>query len=70
MTPSPDDEWAAWRRENAAKARRALADPAVRAELLALLGLDDEGRAQARRIEAARSELAGLEARWKVDDEW
>ena len=70
MTPSPDDEWAAWQRDNAARARRALADPAVRAELLALLGLDDEGRAAARRREAARRELDRLEIRRKVDDEW
>jgi hypothetical protein len=43
---------------------RALVDPAVRAELLALLGTDDAERRRERRLEAARAELAGLELRW------
>jgi hypothetical protein len=53
------------------EARRALADPTVRAALLALLGGDDGGRRRERRIAAVRRELAGLEVRWPLleDDE-
>jgi hypothetical protein len=59
----------AWIARNAAQARRALADPAVRAALLGLLGTDDGGRRRARRLEAARRELEGLEARWPLLEE-
>ena len=48
-----------WIEHNAAKARRALADPSVRAALLALLGGDDRSRRRERRIAAVRLELAG-----------
>ena len=54
---------------NAAKARRALADPSVRAALLALLGGDDRSRRRERRIAAVRLELAGLEVRWPLLEE-
>jgi hypothetical protein len=57
-----------WRRQNAARLRRALERPELRAELLKLLGMDD-GRRRARRLEAARLELAGLELRWRLEDE-
>jgi len=57
----------AWIERNAAQARRALADPAVRAELLALLGSSERDRA--RRLATARRELAGLEARWPLLEE-
>jgi hypothetical protein len=53
-----------WITANAARPGRALARPQVRAELLALLGTDDAERHRARRLEAARAELAGLELRW------
>lgn len=58
------DDWQTWIERNADQARRALVDPAVRAELLALLGTDDAERRRERRLEAARAELAGLELRW------
>jgi hypothetical protein len=57
----------AWIERNAAQARRALADPAVCAELLALLGSSERDRA--RRLAAARRELAGLEVRWPLLEE-
>jgi len=58
-----------WIERNAAKARRALADPSVRAALLALLGGDDRSRRRERRIAAVRLELAGLEVRWPLLEE-
>jgi hypothetical protein len=63
----------AWRQQNAARVRRALERPEVRAELLALLGADDTQRRRRRRLEAARAELAGLELRWtpgEDEDAW
>jgi hypothetical protein len=57
-----------WIERNAAKARRALADPSVRATVLALLGGDDCRRRRERRIAAVRLELAGLEVRWPLLD--
>ena len=59
----------AWIARNAAQARRALVNPAVRGELLGLPGSDDGGRRRERRLEAARAELAGLELRWRLEDE-
>jgi hypothetical protein len=59
-----DDEWAAWQARNAARIRRALARPEVRAELLALLGMDD-ARQRERRLAAARAELDALTLRWR-----
>jgi hypothetical protein len=58
----------AWVEREAAQLCRALADPAVRADVLAQLGTDDERR-RGRRLEAARRELAGLELRWRLEDE-
>jgi hypothetical protein len=63
----------AWRQRNAARRSRALQRPEVRAEVLALLGMEDDGRRRARRLEAARAELVGLELRWRLgedEDEW
>lgn len=62
-----DDQ--AWRRRNATRVRRALERPEVRAELLALLGMGDDGRRRARRLEAARAELVGLELRWRLGED-
>jgi hypothetical protein len=62
------DEREAWIEDNATQARRALLDPAVRAELLELLGVDDDRRRE-RRLEAARRELASIELRWKLAEE-
>jgi phosphoglycerate dehydrogenase-like enzyme len=59
----------AWRARQAARVRRALQRPEVRAEVLALLGMGDDGRRQARRLEAARVELAGLELRWRIGED-
>jgi hypothetical protein len=66
------DEWEEWIQRNAAQARRALLNPAVRAELLALLGTDDSAQRQARRLEEARRDLASMELRWKLaeDEVW
>lgn len=61
-----------WIQRNAAQARRALLDPGVRAELLALLGIDDSAERQARRQEEVRRDLASMELRWKLaeDEVW
>jgi hypothetical protein len=57
-----------WIDANAARLREALAAPQVRADVLAQLGADDDRRRE-RRLEAARLELAGLELRWRLEDE-
>jgi hypothetical protein len=63
------DEREAWITDNAAQARRALLDPAVRAELLELLGIDDTEQRRQRRQEEARRELASIELRLKLAEE-
>jgi hypothetical protein len=63
------DEWEEWIGRNAAQARRALLDPGVRVELLALLGTDDSAQRQARRLEEARRDLASMELRWKLAED-
>jgi hypothetical protein len=63
------DEREEWIERNAVQARRALLDPAVRAELLALLGTDDSAQRRARRLEDARRDLASMELRWKLAEE-
>jgi predicted nucleic acid-binding protein len=63
-----DDDSAAWVERVAADLGRALADPAVRAEVLALL--DGHERDRARRLEAARAELADMEVRWRLEEAW
>jgi len=65
MTDHDDDEWV---ERNAAGLARALADPTVRAEVLALL--DGHERDRARRLEAARAELGDLEVRWRLEEAW
>jgi predicted nucleic acid-binding protein len=57
-----------WIDHTAAELCRALTDPAVRAEVLALL--DSHERDRARRLEAARAELADLEVRWRLEEAW
>jgi hypothetical protein len=57
-----------WRAQNAARLRRALQRPQVRAEVLAQLGMDD-ARRRARRLAAARIELADLEVRWRIEED-
>lgn len=63
------DEREEWIQRNAAQARRVLLDPAVRAELLALLGIDDSAQRRARRLEEARRDLASMERRWKLAED-
>jgi hypothetical protein len=62
------DEHEAWIQRNAAQVRRTLADPTVRAEVLALL--DGHEWKRARRLEAIRAELADLEVHWKLEEPW
>jgi hypothetical protein len=63
-----NDDETAWVERTAAELAGALADPAVRAEVLALL--DGHERDRARRLQAARAELAGMEVRWRLEEEW
>jgi hypothetical protein len=58
-----------WIDATAARLRKALASPRVRADVLAALGTDDD-RQRERRLDAARRELAGLELRWRLEDPW
>jgi hypothetical protein len=62
------DDTDAWVERTTADLGRTLADPAVRAEVLALL--DGQERDRDRRLEAARAELAGLEVRWRLEEAW
>jgi hypothetical protein len=66
------DEREEWIERNATQARRALLDPAVCVELLALLGIDNSAQRRARRLEEARRDLASMELRWKLaeDEVW
>jgi hypothetical protein len=64
------DEREAWIQHNAAQARAALERAEVRDELAALLGADDRAQRRERRLQAARRELACLELRIRVEDEW
>jgi hypothetical protein len=59
----------AWIDATAAELGRALADPAVRAELLRLLAGTDDQRQRRRRLEAARRELAALDITWPLLEE-
>jgi hypothetical protein len=63
------DEREEWIERNAALARRVLLDPAVRAELLALLGADDSAQRRERRLEEVRRDLASMELRWKLAED-
>ena len=56
----------AWIDATAAELGQALADPAIRAEVLALLTGTDDERERQRRMESARRELAGLEVRYPL----
>jgi hypothetical protein len=60
------DAVAAWVERTAADLLGALADPSVRARVLALL--DGHERDGPRRLEAARAEVAGLEVRWRLKE--
>jgi hypothetical protein len=60
------DKPEAWIDATAAELGRALADPAIRAELLALLAGTNDERERQRRMESARRELAHLEVRYPL----
>jgi hypothetical protein len=53
-----------WLRANAAKARRALANPSVRAAVSALLVGSDPESERERRLEEVERELEAMELRW------
>ena len=63
------DEREHWLQENAARLQEVLADAEVSGEVLALLGMDDEGRQRERRLDAARRELASIELRLKLAED-
>jgi hypothetical protein len=63
------DEREEWIERNAAQARRALLDPGARAELLALLGINDSDQRRERRLTEAQRDLASLELRWKLAED-
>jgi hypothetical protein len=58
------DKHEAWMNAAAAELGQVLADPAIRAELLALLAGTDDERERQRLMESAGRELADLEARY------
>jgi hypothetical protein len=60
------DRREAWIERTADQLALTLADPAVRAELLALLAGTKDERERQRRLEAARRELAALEVTWPL----
>jgi hypothetical protein len=62
----PDDERDRWIQRNASELQRALANPAVRAELLALLGGDVDQQRRQRRLAELAQELDGMEVTWKL----
>ena len=64
-----DDPAAAWIASTAAALSSTLADPAVRAELLALLGAEDSAQRRERRLEEVRRDLASMELRWKLAED-
>jgi hypothetical protein len=66
---SGSDATEKWLRTNAARARRALANPAIRATVSALLvGSDPETQSKRRREEVER-ELAGVEVSFRLREE-
>jgi hypothetical protein len=62
------DDSRAWIERNGARLSHALADPAIRAELLALLGGEYQERRRRRRLEEIACELAAMEIRWRIGD--
>jgi hypothetical protein len=59
----------AWITKHAALIRRVLADPEVRADVLALLAGDDAQARRRRRLVELEQELAGMEIRWRLGDD-
>jgi hypothetical protein len=62
------DERERWISQHAAKLRRVLADPRVCAEILALLGGDDQEPRRQRRLAELATELSEQEVTWKLGD--
>jgi hypothetical protein len=62
------DDSRAWIERNGARLSHALADPAIRAELLALLGGEYQERRRRRRLEKIECDLAEMEVRWRIGD--
>jgi hypothetical protein len=60
------DKREAWIDATAAELGQALADAAIRAEVLALLAGTDDKRERQRRMESVRRELASLEVRYPL----
>jgi hypothetical protein len=56
-----------WLAVNVARAARALANPAVRAEVLGLMSGDDQEARRRRRREELERELSAMEWRWRYD---
>jgi hypothetical protein len=64
-----DDDRERWIEATAADMRAALQNPAVRAELSALLIGDADDVKRRRRLGEVREELSGFELRWQRDTE-
>ena len=64
MDVSPEE----WLKVNSARARRALANPAVRAEVLGLMSDNGQEAKERRRREELERELSTMEWRWRYSD--
>jgi hypothetical protein len=62
------DDSRAWIEGNGARLSHALADPAIRAELSALLGGECQERRRRRRLEEIERDLAAMEVHWRIGD--
>ena len=63
------DDREAWIRRHAEELRAVLADPQVRAEVLALLGGDDQDTRRQQRLEELATGPADIEVTWKRGDQ-
>jgi hypothetical protein len=63
------DDREAWIQRHAQELRRVLANPQARAEVLALLGGDDQETRRQQRLEELATELADVEVTWKLGDQ-
>jgi hypothetical protein len=62
------DDSRAWIERNGTQLRHALANPTIRAELLALLGGEYQERRRRRRLEEIACDLAAMEVHWRIGD--
>jgi len=62
------DDSRAWIERDGTRLSHALADPAIRAELLALLGGEYQQLRRRRRLEEIERDLADMEVRWRIGD--